>query len=73
MLSSIVGLQCDTDFPSAALTLLASSDQANDTSRYYMHADPVHLEANLDHAILTSSADLYITEKESDRIMCHAE
>ena len=64
VLSAITGLQCDNDFPSAAFTLLAR-DENNDTSRNYMYADPVHLQADLDHAILTSSVDLNISESES--------
>ena len=64
VLSAITGLQCDTDFPSAAFTLLAR-DEDNDNSRNYMYADPVHLQADLDHAILTSSVDLNISESES--------
>lgn len=64
VLSTITGLQCDNDFPSAAFTLLAR-DEHNDNSRSYMYADPVHLQADLDHAILTSSVDLNISESES--------
>ncbi len=64
VLSTITGLQCDNDFPAAAFTLLARDEQ-NDNSRYYMYADPVHLQADLDHAILTSSVDLNISESES--------
>ena len=64
VLSAITGLQYDNYFPSAAFTLLARDDH-NDTSRHYMYADPVHLQADLDHAILTSSVDLNISESES--------
>lgn len=65
--NSILGLSIDGDFPSAALTLLAND--LYDESMYYMHADPVYLRAELDHAVLTSSADLSITEAESS-IFC---
>lgn len=61
--SSIVGLTNVGDFPSAVLTLLAND--LYDESMYYMHADPVHLRAELDHAVLTSSVDLSISEEES--------
>jgi hypothetical protein len=64
VLSAITGIECDNDFPSAAFTLLARDDH-NDNSRHYMYADPVHLQADLDHAILTSSVDLNISESES--------
>ena len=64
VLTTITGLQYDNDFPSAAFTLLARDDH-NDNSRNYMYADPVHLQADLDHAILTSSVDLNISESES--------
>lgn len=63
VINSIVELSLDADFPSAALTLLAND--LYDESMHYMHADPVHLRAELDHAVLTSSADLSITEAES--------
>ena len=63
VLSTITGLQCDNDFSSAAFTLLARNEHNN--SRHYMYADPVHLQADLDHAILTSSVDLNISESES--------
>ena len=61
--NSIVGLTSDGDFPSAVLTLLAND--LYDESMHYMHADPVHLRAELDHAVLSSSADLSISEAES--------
>lgn len=63
VINSIVALSLDGDFPSAALTLLAND--LYDESMHYMHADPVHLRAELDHAVLTSSVDLSISEAES--------
>lgn len=33
-----------------------------------MHADPVHLQADMDHAVLTSSADLDISDDESSML-----
>lgn len=63
VLATLVGLSKEDDFPSAALTLWANNNY--DTTKYYMHADPVHLQADLDHAILTSSTDLNITDDES--------
>lgn len=63
VINSIVALTPEGDFPSAALTLLANDQY--DESMHYMHADPVHLRAELDHAVLTSSTDLSISEAES--------
>lgn len=64
VLCNIAGLQYDNHFPSAALTLL-SIDGRKNSRKNYMFADPVHLQADLDHAILTSSVDLAISESES--------
>ena len=69
VLVSIFNLKIKTDFPSAALTL--SANDMHDASRFYMHADPVHLEADMDHAVLTSSEDLNIINNES-RLLCEA-
>ncbi len=63
IIRSIFKLTLDGDFPSAALILLAN--EKYDGSKYYMHADPVHLRADMDHAVLASSADLNVTEDES--------
>ncbi len=67
VLVSIFNLKIKTDFPSAALTLLAND--MHDASRFYMHADPVHLQADMDHAVLTSSEDLNISNNES-KLLC---
>jgi len=66
VLSSIFDLKIEGDFPSAVFSMLASDRY--DPSKYYMHADPVHLQADMDHAILTSSEDLNITEYESSAL-----
>jgi len=63
VLASISQLNFKTDFPSAALTLMANG--LHDPAMFYMHADPVHLRADMDHAVLTSSADLNISDSES--------
>ena len=60
---SILNLSIEGDFPSAALSLLANN--LYDDALFYMHADPVHLRAELDHAVLTSYVDLDIKETES--------
>jgi hypothetical protein len=69
VLVSVFNLKIKTDFPSAALTLLAND--MYDASRFYMHADPVHLQADMDHAVLTSSEDLNISNNES-KVLCEA-
>lgn len=66
IIKSIFKLQTSGDLPSAALTMLAN--ESYDASLNYMHADPVHLRADMDHAVLTSSADLAINKNESDEI-----
>lgn len=67
VLVSVFNLKIKTDFPSAALTLLANS--MYDASSFYMHADPVHLQADMDHAVLTSSEDLNISNSET-KVLC---
>jgi len=66
VLVSLFHLKIKTDFPSAVLTLLAND--MLDGSSYTMHADPVHLQADMDHAILTSAEDLDISNNESKRL-----
>mgnify|MGYP001827510713 FL=1 len=66
VLTEILALKYEDGFPSAALTLLAND--LYDAGMFYMHADPVHLQADMDHAVLTSSADLDITTQESSAI-----
>ena len=54
------------DLPSAAL--LMKANDRYDANRYYMQAAPVHLEADLDHAVLTPAADLSVTEREAESL-----
>lgn len=63
VIASMFNLNTGEFFPSAALTLLA--DKKYNAEKFYMHADPVHLQADMDHAILTSSKDLNISDSES--------
>ncbi|GMR00840.1 MAG: hypothetical protein BMS9Abin19_0179 [Gammaproteobacteria bacterium] len=63
VLASIFKLKFKADFPSAALTLMAND--MYDPAMFYMHADPVHLRADMDSAVLNSSADLNISDSES--------
>lgn len=67
--ASLFEINMEVDFPSAALTLLANNGYYE--NRYYMHADPVHLRAELDHAVLTPSHDLAFTEEEAE-VLCDA-
>lgn len=69
VIASLFKLTVEDDFPAAALSLLA--DDSFDATMNVMCADPVHLEADLDHAVLTSSTDLDITEMES-AVLCDA-
>ncbi len=64
VITSLFNLTIDGDFPSAALTMLAQNTY--DRSLNYMSADPVHMQADMDHAVLTSSIDLAITEDEAE-------
>lgn len=63
VIAEIFNLNIEGDFPSAALTLLANDLYG--AEMFYMHADPVHLQADMDHAVLTSSADLDVKQEES--------
>jgi hypothetical protein len=55
------------DFPSASLRLLA--EKKYDPAKFYMHADPVHLQADMDQAVLTPAEDLQIKIDEAD-VLC---
>ena len=63
VVASIFKLNTTADIPSACFTLMAND--MFDPSLHYMHADPVHLRADMDQAVLTSSADLNIKNDES--------
>jgi hypothetical protein len=69
VVAGLFNLASDKDIPSAALTMLAND--SHDAALHYMHADPVHLRADLDHAVLTSSIDLAISEQQS-MLLCDA-
>lgn len=63
VVSEITGLNFKSGFPSAALMMLANNKL--DTKKFYMHADPVHLQADMDRAVLSSALDLNINNSES--------
>lgn len=65
-IKSIFNLPIEGDLPTASLVMLANGSY--DSSLNYLHADPVHLRADLDHAVLNSSVDLAIKEIESDKL-----
>ncbi len=64
LLESLAGLSFKHGFPSAAFNLLAND--LYDPGKFYMHADPVHLQADIDSALLTPGADLNISEAEAE-------
>ena len=64
VLSSILNLPTSNNFPAATFAML--TQESYDESQHYMFADPVHLQADIDHAILTSSDDLDLQVNESD-------
>lgn len=66
VIKAVFDLSVECDLPTAALTM--SADRMLDKSLNYLHADPVHLRADLDHAVLTSSADLAIETDEADQL-----
>ncbi len=63
VIASIFSMDTENDFPSAALSLFAN--ELYDPSMFYMHADPVHLQADMDSAVLSSSNDLDIDDAEA--------
>jgi hypothetical protein len=67
IMASFFSMQSEDDFPSAVLNLM--TDKRYDPSRFYMHADPVHLQADIDAAFLRSSNDLAI-EHDDAVILC---
>ena len=67
VIKQLFKLECTGDFPSAALTLLG--EKRYDPEKFYMHADPVHLQADIDQAILTPADDLQIKGEEAD-VLC---
>ena len=66
VIAAIFKLKFENDFPSAAFSLMANN--MYDPAMFYMHADPVHLRADLDQAVLSSSEDVNITDSEAAAI-----
>ena len=63
VLNAVFSLDTSGEFPSAWFTLLATQDIRS--GYYYLHADPVNLRADIDHAVLTSSDDFGLSEGEA--------
>lgn len=66
VVTEVFDLRINEDFPSAALSLLAYGSY--DAAMSYMHADPVHLQADMDHAVMTSSIDLSVSELDAKHL-----
>ena len=63
VLNDVFSLGIDGEFPSAWFTLLATQEIR--PGYYYLHADPVYLRADIDHAVLSSSDDFELSEDEA--------
>ena len=67
VLASLFLLDEAKPFPAAALSLLAS-DQYTEHG-FWFHVDPVHLQADVDHAILRDTHGLDLTQQESESLI----
>ena len=67
VLVTLFGLSNDTSLPAAALSLLASDQYT--AQGHWFRADPVHLQADMDHAILRDSHGLDLTFEESETLL----
>ena len=67
VLAMLFALDSNKPFPAAALSLLAC-DQYTDQGHWF-HADPVHLQADMDHAILRDTHGLDLTQQESESLI----
>jgi len=67
VLAMLFGLDEAKPFPAAALSLLAC-DQYMEQGHWF-HIDPVHLQADVDHAILRTSHGLDLTLEESEALV----
>lgn len=66
VVAGLFSLSIEGDFPVAALRMLAAGRMEPELN--YMCADPVHLQADMDQAILSSSRDLAIREHEAQQL-----
>ena len=67
VLAVLFSLDGKQAFPAAALSLLAN-DQYTEQGHWF-RADPVHLQADMDHAILRDSHGLDLTQQESESLI----
>jgi len=67
VLGMLFALDSAKPFPAAALSLLAC-DQYTEEG-YWFHVDPVHLQADMDHAILRDTHGLDLTQQESETLI----
>jgi hypothetical protein len=67
VLGMLFGLDNTKPFPAAALSLLAC-DQYTEEGHWF-HVDPVHLQADMDHAILRDTHGLDLTQQESEALI----
>lgn len=66
-LAELFGLKVGQHFPHAALTLFAHGTDPGEQG--WIHADPVHLQADMDRAVLSDSQTLAITPDEAERLL----
>jgi hypothetical protein len=66
-LAAMFNLQQASPVPSAVLSLLGQEQGVGDG--FWFHADPVNLQADMDHAILRDSLSLDLKQDESDKLI----
>ena len=66
-LARLFGMDENTAIPSAALSLLAYGYPAGEEQ--WLHADPVHLQADMDHAVLRDSHSLDISPADAEALV----
>ena len=67
VLAMLFALDDKQSFPAAALSLLAGGQYTE--QGYWFRVDPVHLQADMDHAILRDSHGLDLTQQESEALI----
>jgi len=67
VLAGLFALDANTAFPAAALSLLACDQYT--AQGHWFRADPIHLQADMDHAILRDSHGLDLSLEESEALL----
>lgn len=67
VIASLFALDDKQPLPAAALSLLACGKYTE--QGYWFHVDPVHLQADVDHAILRDTHGLDLTQQESEALI----